>query len=63
MRTPRIRNGYLQFGGKIKRRKTKRRIDTKRGRQKRGAFFGSMLASTITPVSTNLLNDIVGKIF
>ena len=63
MRTPRIRNGYLHFGGKIKPGKTKRRRGTKRKRQKGGAFFGPMLASAIAPVATNLLNDIVGKIF
>ena len=63
MRTPRIRNGYLHFGGKIERRKTKRRRGTKRRRPKGGAFFGPMLASAIAPVATNLLNCIVGKIF
>ena len=40
MRTPRIRNGYLHFGGKIKRRKTKRKRGTKRRRPKGAAFFG-----------------------
>ena len=63
MRPPRIRNGYLHFGGKIKRRKTKRRRSTKRRSQKGGAFFGPMLASAIVPVARNLLNGIVGKIF
>ena len=42
MRTPRIRNGYPHFGGKIKRRKTKRKRGTKRRRPKGGAFFGPM---------------------
>ena len=63
MRTPRIRNCYLHFDGKTKRRKTERRRGTKRKRQKGEAFFGPMLASAIAPVATNLLNSIEGKIF
>ena len=63
MRTPRIKNGYLPFGGKIKRRKTKRRRGTKKKREKGGAFFGPMLESAIAPAATNLLNSTVGEIF
>ena len=62
MRTPRIRNGYLHFGRKIKQRKTKRRRGTKRKRQKGGGFFCHILASAIATVATNLLNGIARKI-
>ena len=59
MTMPRIRNGYLYFGGKIKkRRKLTRR---KRTRRKRGGstFVGPILASAAAP----LFNSIVGNIF
>ena len=59
MTTPRIRNGYLHFGGKIKKkRKLMRRKRTRRQRSG-GAFLGLILASAIAPV----LNSIIGKIF
>ena len=59
MATPRIRNGYLHFGGKIKKkRKLTRR---KRTRRQRGgaAFLGPILASAVAPA----LNGIIRKIF
>ena len=59
MATPRIRNGYLHFGGKIKKkRKLTRRKRTRRQRSG-AAFLGSILASPVAPV----LNGIIGKIF
>ena len=59
MPTPRIRNGYFHFGGKIrKKRKLTRR---KRTRRQGGgaAFLGPIVASIVAPV----LNGIIGKKF
>ena len=59
MATPRIRNGYLHFGGKIKKkRKLTRR---KRTRRQRGgvAFLGPILVSAVAPA----LNAIIRKTF
>ena len=64
MTIPRTRNSYLHFGGKIKRKRKSRKKYVKRKRgQKGGTVFGPMLASTIAPLATNLLNGIVGKLF
>ena len=59
MPTPRIRNGYFHFGGKIrKKRKLTRRKRTRR--QSGGAaFLGPIVASIVAPV----LNGIIGKKF
>ena len=59
MTTSRIRNRYLHFSGKFKKkRKLTRR---KRTRRQRGgaAFLGLILASAVAPV----LNGIIGKTF
>ena len=54
MATPTIRNGYLHFGG----RKGKYRKEL-------GGlgFLAHIVASAVAPVATNLLNDIVRKLF
>lgn len=57
MATPRIRNGYPHFGGR-KGRKVKKR------KQSGGiGFIALIAASAVAPVTTNLLNGIVGKLF
>ena len=59
MTMPRIRNGYLHFGGNIrKKRKLTRRKGTRRQRGEE-AFLGPILASAVATV----LNDIIGNIF
>ena len=59
MTSRRIRNGYLHFSRKIK----KKRKLTKRKRTRRqkdgAAFLGPILASAVAPV----LDGIIGKIF
>ena len=59
MTTPRIRNGLLHFGGKIKKKRKLTR--TRRTRRQRGgaAFLGPNIASAVAPV----LNGIIGKLF
>ena len=59
MTTPRIRNRYLYFSGKIK--KKGRVTSRKRIRRHRGgaASLGLILASVVAPV----LNSIIGKSF
>ena len=64
--TPRIRNGYLSFGGRYRKmskplkRGRKRRRTTRR---QRGGFLRPIVASALAPVVANLLDGIVGKIF
>ena len=59
MTMPRIRNKYLHFGEKIKkRRKVTRRKRTRRQRDG-AAFLGLILASAVAPVS----NGVIGKNF
>ena len=59
MTTPRIRNGYLHFDGKIK--KKRKLTMRKRTRRQRGeaAILGPILASAVAL----LLNGIIGKKF
>ena len=64
--TPKIRNGYLSFGGRY--RKMSKFLKggrkwTRTTRRQRGGFLGSIVASALAPVATNLLNGVVGKIF
>ena len=55
MATPRIRNGYLHFGGR-KGKKGKKR------KQRCGlGFLALIVASAVAPVATSLLNGIVGN--
>ena len=64
--TPRIRNGYLSFGGryrKISKPLKRRRKQKKMSRLQRGGFLGPIIASAVAPVATNLLNGIVSKWF
>ena len=63
--TPRIRNGYLSFGGRYRKMSKALKQGRKRRRttRQRGVFLGSIVASALSPVATNLLNGIVGKIF
>ena len=66
LQTPRIRNGYLSFGGRY--RKTskplkRRRKQRKMTRLQRGGFLGPIVASAVAPVATNFLNGIVSKLF
>ena len=62
--TPRIRNGYLSFGGRYKKmskplkRGRKRRRTTRR---QKGGFLELIVASALALVDTNF--SIVGKIF
>ena len=63
--TPRIRNGYLSFGGRY--RKTSKPLKWRRKKRKmkrlqRGDFLGLMIASAVAPVATNLLNGIASKL-
>ena len=63
MNRPQISNGYLQFGGKIKRRReTNRRIRVRKKSQRGGAFMAPLVASTLAPIVTNLTNGLLGKI-
>ena len=62
MNRPQISNGYLQFGGKIKRRGTNRRIRVRKKSQRGGAFMAPLVASTLAPIVTNLINGLLGKI-
>ena len=64
--TPRIRNGYLSFGGRY--RKTSKPLKRRRKRRKlrqlqRGGFLGLIIASAVASVATNLLNGIASKLF
>ena len=62
--TPRIRNGYLSFGGryrKISKPLKRRRKQKKMSRLQIGGFLGPIIASAVAPVATNLLNGIVSK--
>ena len=66
LHTPRIRNGYLSFGGRY--RKTSKPLKRRRKRRKmrqlqRGGFLGRIIASAVAPVATNLLNGIASKLF
>ena len=59
MTTPRIRNRYLHFGGKIKKKRKLTRRKKTRGKRDGAAFLGPILASPVAPV----LKGIIGKIF
>ena len=60
MATLRIRNGYLHFGG----RKRRKGIKGKKRKQCGGlGFLAPIDAIAVAPVATNLLNAIVGKLF
>ena len=64
--TPRIRNGYLNFGeryGKISKPLKRRRKRRKMTRLPRGGFLGPIIVSAVASVATNLLNDIASKLF
>ena len=56
--------GYLQFGGKIRRRRRRiKRMRCVRNKGQRGGVMAPLLASTLAPVATNLLNGILGRLF
>ena len=58
-----ISNGYVQFGGKIKRwRRKKRRRPVRKKSQRGGAFMAPLVASTFALIATNLINGLIGKI-
>ena len=60
-----ISKGYLQFGGKIRRRRRrriKRMRHVRKTGQRGGVFMAPLLVTSLTLVATNLLNDILGKI-
>ena len=59
-----ISKGYLQFGGKIRRRRRriKRMRHVRKKGQRGGAFMVPLLKTSLTLVATNLLNGILGKI-
>ena len=59
MTTPRIRNRYLHFGGKIKKKRNLTRRKRTRRKRDGAAFLGPVLASAVAPV----LKGIIGKIF
>ena len=59
----RIRNGYLHFRGKIKRRKAKEKKRHNKKELKRRSIFWSYASKCYGPVAANLLNGIVWKIF
>ena len=59
MTTPRIRNRYLYFDGKIKKKRKLRRRKRTRRKRDGAAFLGPILASAVAPV----LKGIIGKIF
>ena len=55
--TPRIRNGYLRFGGryrKISKPLKQRRKQRKMTRLQRGGFLEPIIASAVAPVASNL---------
>ena len=59
-----ISKGYLQFGGKIRRRRRriKRISHVRKKGQRGGVFMAPLLVTSLTLVATNLLNGILGKI-
>ena len=59
-----ISKGYLQFGGKIRRRRRriKRMRHVRKKGQRGGVFMAPLLVTSLTLVATNLLNGILGKI-
>ena len=59
-----ISKGYLQFGGKIRRRRRriKRMRHVRKTGQRGGVFMAPLLVTSLTLVATNLLNSILGKI-
>ena len=59
MTTPRIRNKYLYFDGKIKKKRKLTRRKRTRSKREGAAFLGPILASAVAPA----LKGIIGKIF
>ena len=63
MTRPRISNGNLQFAGKVKRqRRTTRRRRVKKKSQRSGAFMAPIVARTLAPIATYLINGLILKI-
>ena len=61
MDRPQISKGYLQFGGKIRRRRRriKRMRRVRKIGQTGGVFMVPLLASTLALVAKNVLNSIL----